>query len=219
MRKCRLACSPRDPFETSAFRIASASLLDDMPHTGASLGNRHELMLVNPRAELPLVGRLGKPLPPDEHRRAGGRLSEAPAGLCPTGRPMPTPVQRGRFRKLVTKRALWHSGGPIRRAGGPRDSRDLGFPRARGARRAERRPRACHRARFVTNLRAAPRRAASGGPCQRWPNREASAFRLCGKTPRKNAYESAFVSLESNVPRAIRCARRVSLPRKARARR
>ena len=59
----------------------------------------------------------------------------------------------GRFRELVTNDVLWHSGGPIRRAGGPRDSRDLGFPRARGARRAENRLRACHRARFVTNLR------------------------------------------------------------------
>ena len=59
-------------------------------------------------------------------------------------------------RRLVTNRALWHSGRPIRRAGEPRDFGDLGILRTRGARRAERRPRACHRARFVTNLRSTP---------------------------------------------------------------
>ena len=61
-----------------------------------------------------------------------------------------------RIRKLVTKCALWHSGRPIRRAGGPRDFRDLGFLRARRGRRAENRVRACHRAHFVTNLRSPP---------------------------------------------------------------
>ena len=68
----------------------------------------------------------------------------------------PPPTWAGRPRRLVTKRALWHSGWLIRRAGGPRDFRDLGFLRARRARRAENQPRACHRAQFVTNLRADP---------------------------------------------------------------
>ena len=201
-------------------------------------------MFAEYRAKLFLIGCLGKP-----PRLTGGALPDRPACVGPgsTGAPPQTgrktrpvalrradparrramrfprpavPVQQRRFRKLVTKRALWHSGRPIRRAGGPCDFRDLGILRARGARRAERRPRACHRARFMTNLRKRPspdrlRR----DPCQRRLTERLPAFRLCGETPRKNAYEGAFVSLESDVPRAIRCARRVSLPRKAHARR
>ena len=87
-------------------------------------------------------------------------------------RPAPIPVQQGRFRKLVTKRALWHSGGPIRRAGGPRDSGDLGFLRAQRGWRAENQPRACHRAQFVTNLRSAH---ANGGFQQRETKKARSA--------------------------------------------
>ena len=136
-------------------------------------------MLANSQAEFLLAGRLGKParrLPVGQEgfpEAPGGalpdgraELSEAMAGLCPTARPLPIPAQRRRFRKLVTNRALWHSGGPIRRAGGPRGFRDLGFLRTRGARRAGRRSRACHRARFVTNLRAAPAEPPPAGPCQ-----------------------------------------------------
>ena len=84
-------------------------------------------------------------------------LDRCGSGPCPmqideskTQRP------KRRIRKLVTKCALWHSGRPIRRAGGPRDFRDLGFLRARRGRRAENRVRACHRAHFVTNLRSPP---------------------------------------------------------------
>ena len=85
----------------------------------------------------------------DARRRFGKpRLPGEPA--------TPIPVQRGRFRRLATNRALWHSGGPIRRANGPRDSGDLGFLQAWRGRRAENQSRACHRAQFVTNLRAAP---------------------------------------------------------------
>ena len=92
----------------------------------------------------------------DARRRFGKpRLPGEPA--------TPIPVQRGRFRRLATNRALWHSGGPIRRANGPRDSGDLGFLQARRGRRAENRPRACHRALFVTSSQATPRRTASGG--------------------------------------------------------
>ena len=65
----------------------------------------------------------------------------------------PPAVRRRAAGRLVTNGALWHSGRPIRRAGGPRDFRDLGFLRTREARRAGNRSRACHRARFVTNLR------------------------------------------------------------------
>ena len=84
----------------------------------------------------------------------------------------PPPTWAGRPRRLVTKRALWHSGWLIRRAGGPRDFRDLGFLRARRARRAENQPRACHRAQFVTNLRADPAEPPRPGPSP--PNQPAS---------------------------------------------
>ena len=83
----------------------------------------------------------------------GRQHSPVKPSLTQTG-----PSRRARLckRRLVTKRALWHSGRPVRRFGGPRNSRDLGFLQMRSARRARNRPCACHRVRFVTNLRVGP---------------------------------------------------------------
>ena len=77
--------------------------------------------------------------------------------------------------------ALWHSGRPIRRIGGPRDSRDLGFLRMRRTRRAGRRPlRVPQGAVCDQPARAAPRRAAAGGICANDGLTERPQGAVCG---------------------------------------
>ena len=96
---------------------------------------------------------IGRPLPP-------GRAAPSPIGRGFARRAGPASVdpgltgalpQAGHKRRAVALRRA----NPARRPG-PRDFRDLVFLRTRRERRAENQPRACHRARFVTNLRAAP---------------------------------------------------------------
>ena len=116
-----------------------------------------------PRGALGGAGeRSGRADPPE------GRLRGACGARRRSGvRPLWRTIRRGAARKLVTNRALWHSEGPIRRIGGSRVFHDLGFRRTRRARRMRNRPRACHRTRFVTNLRKrpAPPAAAWRGGC------------------------------------------------------
>ena len=116
-----------------------------------------------PRGALGGAGeRSGRADPPE------GRLRGACGARRRSGvRPLWRTIRRGAARKLVTNRALWHSEGPIRRIGGSRVFHDLGFLRTRRARRMRNRPRACHRTRFVTNLRKrpAPPAAAWRGGC------------------------------------------------------
>ena len=149
-------------------------------------------MLANPRAGLPLAGRFGRPRPPAA-RRAGP--SEAPAGLCPTGR---LGLCRSWFNRGAS--ASWsqttpygtpegRSGAPVRRA----IPATWDFPEREGRGGRKGGPRACHRARFVTNFRSTPPAPAEPlrrGPCQRWSNRELVApgrgplaFRLQPSTP------------------------------------
>ena len=74
---------------------------------------------------------------PTSGMRSDSRATARPMGVAAPGepaRPMPIPAyQRPLSRRLVTNRALWHSGRPIRRIVRPRDSRDLVFLRTREA--------------------------------------------------------------------------------------
>ena len=88
----------------------------------------------------------------------------------------PPPAWAGRFRKLVTNRTLWHARSRFPVVCAPRIRRNPRSRESRGppTRRIGRLE--CHRAQFVTNLRVAPRRAASGGAASTLVQQRATPF-------------------------------------------